>query len=648
MINSRKISSILSKKPLSAMTVDMPSLAPSLQANGSAATRARRISRLAIAFAILLVIDLAAVWVAVDVVDSTRAYSVGAAYYAKAQKMAVVTLNRFVSSHDEPDFAAFQANLDVPLGDRDARLAMQTSPFDRGAAEAGLLRGRNSPDDTGKLIRRFRTMGWWPPFQRALADWAEADRAVEALVRLGAQIKANPANEPAAQATQLAAIREIDERLTLQEDRFLTSMNAAAGKAKSAVVTVLIAATVMLWAFGMLFAARLFYRQVALDRQLNSSENRFRDYAEVASDWYWEVDSSGKIVFLSELFYTLTGATSGGILGQDATEFLRAYAADAESFEHLEPFMARQAIRGVRLRYTKADETTIYLSVSAKPYLRDDGRFAGYRGVGSDITAAVEAAQNLRAEKERAEIANRAKSEFLANMSHELRTPLNAIIGFSEIIMNRALGNVAPEKYNAYATDINVSGRHLLSLINEILDLSKIEAGRNEIRENEIGLDILVESAGHLFRTQFDKNNLTLAVDLPAPAPTLMVDGGKIKQCLANLLSNAFKFTPPGGTVTVIAYFDAGGGLAIAVRDTGIGISQRDIPTVLSPFGQVESVFQRSHTGTGLGLPITKALIEQHGGRLSIESTLGVGTTVTLTLPQERVVSQPADEAAIS
>jgi PAS domain S-box-containing protein len=599
-----------------------------------------------VGFAILLILDLTAVWVAVDVIDSTRAFSVGAAYYAKAQKIAVVSLNRFVTSHADGDFADFHEGIGVPLGDRDARVALQTTPFDRAAAEAGLLRGRNPPADIAKLIRRFRTLGWWAPFRNAVGDWAESDRGVEALAALGSEIKAQPADDPAAQATQLAAIREIDERLTAQEDKFLASMNAAAGKAKATVLTVLIVTTVLLWVFGMLFAARLFYRQVALDRRLTSSEGRFRDYAEVASDWYWEVDGDRKITFLSELFYTLTGATPDDLLGKDATEFLRVHAADAESLEHLQPFMVQQAIRGMRLRYRRPGGATIYLSVSAKPHFEDDGRFAGYRGVGSDVTAAVEAAQNLRAEKERAEIANRAKSEFLANMSHELRTPLNAIIGFSEIIMNRALGDGVPEKYDAYAADVNASGRHLLSLINEILDLSKIEAGHNEIRESEIGLDILVESARHLFSTQFEKSNLALVVDLPVPAPALMVDGGKLKQCLTNLLSNASKFTPAGGTVTITARFEASGGLAIAVRDTGIGIAKRDIPTVLSPFGQVESAFHRSHTGTGLGLPITKALIEQHGGTLSIESTPGVGTVVTLTLPRGRVARQPVDEAA--
>jgi signal transduction histidine kinase len=299
----------------------------------------------------------------------------------------------------------------------------------------------------------------------------------------------------------------------------------------------------------------------------------------------------------------------------------------------------------MRLRYPKADGTTIYLSVSAKPCFDKEGQFSGYRGVGSDITAAVEAAQNLRAEKERAEIANRAKSEFLANISHELRTPLNAIIGFSEIIMNRVFGKDAPEKYDSYAVDINNSGKHLLSLINEILDLSKIEAGHSELRETEITLDALIGSAQNLFNARFLEANLSLAVDLPPQTPTLLVDAGKLKQCLSNLLSNAVKFTPKGGSVTISARLETDRSLVIKVCDTGIGISPRDIPTVLSPFGQVASAFHRSHAGTGLGLPITKAQIEQHGGALTIESRLGEGTTVILTLPCARILDRPVGRA---
>jgi len=606
------------------------------------------VSGLGIAFAILLVIDLAAGWLAIDVVDSTRAYSVGAAFYAKSQKTAVIDLNRFVVSHAQSDFEGFVNNIAVPLGDRDARLALQTDRFDRSAAVDGLLRGKNPPSDVAKIIRHYRVLHRWTPFKLAVADWSAADADIEALHQLGIVIGAAPASDPSAQAAQLAAIARIDDRLTGLEDRFLTSMNAAAGTAKSIVLVILGVSTVLLWAFGMMFAARLFYRQIALDRKLASSENRFRDYAEVASDWYWAVDGERKINFVSELYFTLTGASPENVLGQDATEFLRTYAADAESWEHLIPFMAQQTVRGMRLRYPKADGTVVYLSVSAKPCFDMAGQFVGYRGVGSDITAAVEAAQNLRAEKERAEIANRAKSEFLANMSHELRTPLNAIIGFSEIIMNRVFGNNPPEKYDAYAVDINNSGKHLLSMINEILELSRVEAGHDELRESEVALDVLIGSSRNLFGARFQLANLSFSVDLPEPTPILRIDAGKLKQCLSNLLSNALKFTGAGGTVTVTARFEPNGSLAIAVVDTGIGIAAHDIPMIMAPFGQVETAFQRSHTGTGLGLTITKALIEQHGGTLSIESKPGAGTTVTLTIPSSRIAGHALDEPMVA
>jgi PAS domain S-box-containing protein len=609
---------------------------------------ARRVSGLGIAFAILLVIDLAAGWLAIDVVDSTRAFSVGAAFYTKSQKTAVIDLNRFVVSHAQADFEGFLTNLAVPLGDRDARLALQSDRFERSTAVDGLLRGKNPASDVAKIIRHYRLLQGWTPFKLAVADWSAADAEIEALYQLGTVIGAGPASDPSGQAAELAAIARIDDRLTGLEERFIGSMNVAAGAAKSIVRMTLILSTILLWAFGMMFAARLFNRQIALDRKLASSEDRFRDYAEVASDWYWEVDGDRKINFVSELYFTLTGASPEGVLGRDATEFLRSYAADAESWEHLIPFMAQQAVRGMRLRYPKADGTVIYLSVSAKPCFDAAGRFIGYRGVGSDITAAVEAAQNLRAEKERAEIANRAKSEFLANMSHELRTPLNAIIGFSEIIMNRVFGNNPPEKYDAYAVDINNSGKHLLSMINEILELSKVEAGHDELRESEIGLDVLIGSSRNLFGARFQLANLSFSVDLPEPAPVLRVDAGKLKQCLSNLLSNTLKFTGAGGAVSVTARFEPNGSLAIAVADTGIGIAARDIPTVLAPFGQVETAFQRSHTGTGLGLTITKALIEQHGGTLDIESTPGAGTTVTLTIPSSRIAGHALDAPTAS
>jgi PAS domain S-box-containing protein len=608
--------------------------------------QARGFALLAITFVILLMVDLAACWGALKVVNGTRAYAVGEGRYSKAQKIAVLALDRFIDSRSQSDYDAFLAAAAVPQGDRDARIALQATPFDRAAAVEGFLQGQNNRDDIDSLVGLFRIFAWWKPFAAAVADWTEGDRLVDSLVQLGVRIKGESAGDATARAAERAAIDQIDAQLTHIENRFSTHISEAARSATHFVVAGLGITTALLWAIGILFATRLFRRQLALDRQLESSEQRFRDYAEVASDWYWEVDNDRKITFLSELYFTLTGASPQSILGKDATEFLRTYAADAESWARLAPFTAQRAIRGVRLRYPKADGSIIYLSVSAKPYFDENGTFVGYRGVGSDVTSTFESAQTLRDAKERAEIANRAKSEFLANMSHELRTPLNAIIGFSEIIMNRVFGAGQIDRYDGYAKDINNSGRHLLSIIDEILDLSKIEAGREELAEDDVDLDELILSTQRLFRGRFEQANLSLAVETPVPSLMLRADATKLKQCLANLLSNALKFTPAGGSIDVRAFFDDRGDLALSVSDTGIGIASADIPTVMSPFGQVESAFQRAHAGTGLGLPLTRSLIELHGGSFRIDSSLGNGTTVTLTLPGDRVVREPQTGAA--
>lgn len=604
--------------------------------------QARSFALLAVTFILLLMIDLAACWGALEVVNGTRAYAVGEGRYSKAQKIAVLALDRFIDSRGQSDYDAFLDAVAVPRGDRDARVALQTAPFDRSTAAAGALQGQNNPDDIDSLIRLFRTFAWWKPFAAAITDWTEADQLVDALIKIGADIKADGATDEASRVAERAKIRRIDDQITQRENTFSAHMSEAARNAKTGVVAGLGITTALLWAIGILFATRLFRRQLALDRQLSSSEQRFRDYAEVASDWYWEVDENRKITFLSELYFALTGASPQSILGSDATEFLRTYAADAESWARLAPFTAQHAIRGVRLRYPKADGGVIYLSVSAKPCFDDNGVFLGYRGVGSDVTSTFQSAQSLRDAKERAEIANRAKSEFLANISHELRTPLNAIIGFSEIIMNRVFGSGHPERYDSYAKDINNSGKHLLSIIDEILDLSKIDAGREELNESEIDLDELIASTQRLFSGRFEQAELSLNIKTPTPPLTLLADATKLKQCFANLLSNALKFTPAGGSITICACFDDGGDLALSISDTGIGIASVDIPTVMSPFGQVEAAFQRAHAGTGLGLPLTKALIELHGGVFRIDSSLGEGTTVTLTLPSRCIVCRNA------
>lgn len=242
-------------------------------------------------------------------------------------------------------------------------------------------------------------------------------------------------------------------------------------------------------------------------------------------------------------------------------------------------------------------------------------------------------------------LANRAKSEFLANMSHELRTPLNAILGFSEVIKNRVLGPDALESYVNYADDIHAAGEHLLAIIDEILDLSRIEAAHNELQESKVSVLEIVHATTHtLLGNRFQEAGLELKVDLGDQELMLRVDERKLKQALVNLLSNALKFTPPGGKVTLAVVPAPDGSLGFVVRDTGIGIAPEDIGTALTPFGQVEAAFTRKHPGVGLGLPLARSLIELQGGRLTLTSEVGIGTVAALWLPADRLISRSAEK----
>jgi PAS domain S-box-containing protein len=271
--------------------------------------------------------------------------------------------------------------------------------------------------------------------------------------------------------------------------------------------------------------------------------------------------------------------------------------------------------------------------------LRDaDGKITGVGTIGVDVTERTLTQQALQKAKEEAELANRSKSEFLANMSHELRTPLNGIIGFSEMMVAERLGPLGNPSYKAYARDIHESGTLLLCLIEDILDLSKIEAGRLELREEEVSIVEVVGACRRIIEARAIEAGLVLETRLPRDLPKLWVDARSFKQIVLNLLSNAVKFTPAGGRIAVDARIDEAGRFVVAVSDTGIGMAAKDIPTALTPFRQVESYLTRKHAGTGLGLPLVNSLAEAHDGNLTLESEPGVGTTATIAFPPERVI----------
>ncbi len=261
----------------------------------------------------------------------------------------------------------------------------------------------------------------------------------------------------------------------------------------------------------------------------------------------------------------------------------------------------------------------------------------GFVIVCSDITVLKEREASLRIAKDQAEAASQSKSEFLTHMSHELRTPLNAILGFSEVIRDSMVGPLS-KRYRDYARDIYSAGSHLLSLINDLLDLSKIEVGRMELDESEVDVEKVMSDCHQLVAERAQRAGLSISIAVEPNLPLLRADARRINQVVLNLLSNAIKFTPAGGTIAMSAGCTDHGDVAIAIADTGIGMRPEDVPIALEAFRQIDRAMNRRYEGTGLGLPMVQQLVQLHGGSISIDTSVGKGTTVRVFLPKERCI----------
>jgi signal transduction histidine kinase len=279
---------------------------------------------------------------------------------------------------------------------------------------------------------------------------------------------------------------------------------------------------------------------------------------------------------------------------------------------------------------------------------RDNSEFGRLGRAFDEMAVAIGVREaQLTLAKDQAEAASRAKSAFLANMSHELRTPLNAIIGFSDVIVSQLYGADAAPRYREAAGHINTSGKHLLRLVNDILDLSKLSAAQMDLTEEWVDVATLLANCVRLVAAPGRQPAPQIAIATANALPAVMADETRLKQTVVNLLANAVKFSNGNGTITLSARLTPAGDLAIAVADQGVGMKPEDIPLALQPFRQLDNRLARTHEGTGLGLPLSKMLVERHQGTLAVESTLGIGTTVTITLPRARL-RQEAERAALA
>jgi two-component system cell cycle sensor histidine kinase PleC len=263
-----------------------------------------------------------------------------------------------------------------------------------------------------------------------------------------------------------------------------------------------------------------------------------------------------------------------------------------------------------------------------------------YRAEKSELIAELEQAKaNSDEARRRSEEANLAKSRFLATMSHELRTPLNAILGFSEVLKGELFGSHANPTYKDYARDIHSSGQHLLALINEILDLSRVEAGRYDLKEESVSLTAISQDCRHLLALRAEKRDIKVVEMMEPDLPRIWADERAIRQIVLNLLTNAIKFTPQGGQVTIKVGWTSAGGQYLSVKDTGPGIPENEIATVMAAFGRGALAQKNADEGSGLGLPIVKGLIELHGGQFFLKSKVREGTDAIFVLPPQRVMN---------
>lgn len=379
------------------------------------------------------------------------------------------------------------------------------------------------------------------------------------------------------------------------------------------------------------------------ERALSEAEKKYRTIVENAAGGIYQVTPDGRYISANPALVRILGYDNEeDLLGSITNSSQQVYLDHRAHTIFIRELEAKGLYKGFEAQILCKDGRTIWVNENARVVRDDDGSTLYYEGSIEDITQRKESELVMQEAKIQSDLANRAKSEFLANMSHELRTPLNAIIGFSEMIKNEVFGPIVQRQYWEYANDIYSSGKHLLKIINEILDVARIEAGERHLNESIVNLGRIMETTLDLLAPKIDAKSLIIINLIEDMNIDLIGEDVAIKQMMTNLISNAVKFTPNGGRITLAARLDDTGSLRISVTDTGVGMDESEIDKILSPFGQVNGSLHKATSGAGLGVTLVRSLMALHGGYFEIFSQKGLGTTASLVFPPKRVQQHDA------
>ncbi len=587
-------------------------------------------------FVFVVIFLLGMIAISLGLLSSVRAYVGGESQWSKGQKDATHFLNGYARTRSEADFQKFLRAIAIPLGDQQARMALDRPEPDLERARQGFIEGKNHPDDVSGMISLFLNFRHTPLMEKPIAIWAEADEHIARLnvlaQQLHSRITANDGDEEALLGL-LEEVNAISAKLTPLEEAFSMTLGEVSRQVQWLIVLSMSLITALLLGLGIMSSRRMVQQSATMEAVLRSQQKSMRDMLETSPVAVRVTASAGRRVLFANLRYIeLSNNFPGKIVGMDP----KSYYANPQDYEAILAELTQgRAVINKLVELDVPERGRIWVMASYLP-IEYEGEQA-ILGWFYDVT-------ELRNAKELAEQAARIKAEFLANMSHEIRTPMNGIIGLSRLALNKKI----PGDVREYLEKISASSESLLGILNDILDFSKIEAGKLVVEHVAFNLNTILVNLNNLFSLHAEAKHLGFHIHVVPGTPVDLVgDALRIQQVLSNLLGNALKFTTSGHirlNVGLVRMESSTARLRFSVEDSGIGMSAGEQVKLFRPFSQADNSTTRRFGGTGLGLAISRRLLQLMGSDFHVVSVPGRGTTFSFDLSLGVAASGPQHE----